>query len=117
MILLLKSIVMVLCSYNILPTNLCDYLINVYETNSSNHERVDDDSKPTFTQLNLNRYHSKVISNLCNYFSIALNNYKKDISSAKYLPEVKCLEEFRIKKYQVGGVDRFDEHVDVNDHN
>jgi len=107
---------MVPYSYNILPINLCDYLINVYETNSDNHERVDEESKPTFTQLNLNRYHPKVISNLCNYFSMALNNYKKDISSAKYLPEVKYLEEFRIKKYQVGGVDRFDEHVDVIDH-
>ena len=116
MILLLKSIVMVLCSYNILPTNLCDYLINVYETNSDNLERVDKESKPTFTQLNLNRYHPKVISNLCNYFSAALDNYKKDISSAKYLPKVKYIEEFRIKKYEVGGVDRFDEHVDVINH-
>ena len=102
MILLLKSIVMVLCSYNILPTNLCDYLINVYETNSDNLERVDKESKPTFTQLNLNRYHPKVISNLCNYFSTALDNYKKDISSAKYLPKIKYIEEFRIKKYEVG---------------
>ena len=78
MILLLKSIVMVLCKYSILPTNLCDYLINVYETNSDNLERVDNESKPTFTQLNLNRYHPKVISNLCNYFSAALDNYKKE---------------------------------------
>ena len=116
MILLLKSIVMVLCKYSILPTNLCDYLINVYETNSDNLERVDNESKPTFTQLNLNRYHPKVISNLCNYFSAALDNYKKDISSAKYLPKIKYIEEFRIKKYEVGGVDRFDEHVDVIDH-
>ena len=107
---------MVLCSYNILPTNLCDYLINVYETNSDNLERVDKESKPTFTQLNLNRYHPKVISNLCNYFSAALDNYKKDVSSAKYLPKIKYIEEFRIKKYEVGGVDRFDEHVDVIDH-
>lgn len=89
MILLLKSIVMVLCKYSILPKNLCDYLINVYETNSDNLERVDNESKPTFTQLNLNRYHPKVISNLCNYFSTALDNYKKDVLSAKYLPKIK----------------------------
>ena len=30
--------------------------------------------------------------------------------------KIKYIEEFRIKKYEVGGVDRFDEHVDVIDH-
>ena len=51
-----------------------------------------------------------------NYFSLALDSYKKDVPSSKYLPEIKYIEEFRIKKYEVGGVDRFDEHVDVIDH-
>ena len=32
-------------------------------------ERVDNESKPTFTQLNLNRYHRKIVSNLYNYFT------------------------------------------------
>ena len=104
---------MELYSYNVLPINLCDYLINVYETNVSNHERVDNQSKPTFTQLNLNKYHANVVSNLCNYFTIAIDFFKKDVPQAKYLPSVKYLEEFRIKKYEVGGEDRFDEHVDV----
>ena len=90
---------MELYSYNVLPTNLCDYLINVYETNVSNHERVHNQSKPTFTQLNLNKYHANVVSNLCNYFSVALDFYKKDVLQAKYLPQVKYLEEFRIKKW------------------
>ena len=103
-------------SYNILPTNLCDYLINVYESDKDNRERVDNESKPTFTQLNLNRYHRKIVSNLFNYFSLALDSYKKDVPSSKYLPEIKYIEEFRIKKYEVGGVDRFDEHVDVIDY-
>ena len=61
-------------SYNILPTNLCDYLINVYESDKDNRERVDNESKPTFTQLNLNRYHRKIVSNLFNYFSLALDS-------------------------------------------
>ena len=108
---------MVLYNYKVLPTNFCDYLINLYETNAGNHERVDIDSKPTFTQLNLNKYHANVVSNLCNYFSVALDFYKKDVPQAKYLPQVKYLEEFRIKKYAVGGQDRFDEHVDVVNHN
>ena len=44
---------------------------------------------------------------------VALDFYKKDVPQAKYLPQFKYLEEFRIKKYEVGGHDRFDEHVDV----
>ena len=111
-----NNLVMDLHSYNILPTNLCDYLINLYESDKDNRERVDNESKPTFTQLNLNRYHRKIVSNLYNYFSLALDSYKKDVPSSKYLPEIKYIEEFRIKKYEVGGVDRFDEHVDVIDH-
>jgi hypothetical protein len=111
-----NNLVMDLHSYNILPTNLCDYLINLYESDKDNRERVDNESKPTFTQLNLNRYHQKIVSNLFNYFSLALDSYKKDVSSSKYLPEIKYIEEFRIKKYEIGGVDRFDEHVDVIDH-
>jgi len=101
MILLLKSIVMVLCSYNILPTNLCDYLINVYETNSDNLERVDKESKPTFTQLNLNRYHQKIVSNLFNYFSLALDSYKKDTPSSKYLPKLNILKNLESKNMKL----------------
>ena len=104
---------MVLYNYKVLPTNFCDYLINLYETNAGNHEKVDNDSKPTFTQLNLNKYHTNVVSNLCNYFLVALDFYKKDVPQANYLPQFKYLEEFRIKKYEIGGYDRFDEHVDV----
>ena len=101
MILLLKSIVMVLCSYNILPTNLCDYLINVYETNSDNLERVDNESKPTFTQLNLNRYHSKVISNLCNYFSAALDLYKRIHHQQNTYPKLNILKNLESKNMKL----------------
>ena len=111
-----NNLVMDLHSYNILPTNLCDYLINLYESDKDNRERVDNESKPTFTQLNLYQYHRNIIPNLYNYFFLALDSYKKDVPSSKYLPEIKYIEEFRIKKYEVGGVDRFDEHVDVIDH-
>ena len=107
---------MELYSYNVLPANICDYLIKLYETDVENHERVNNQSKPNFTQLNLNKYHANMISNLCNYFTISLNRYKQDVLQAKYLPQVKYLEEFRIKKYETGGEDRFDEHVDVIDH-
>ena len=34
----------------------------------------------------------------------------------KYLPRLRSMEEFRVKRYRPGGEERFDEHVDVTDH-
>ena len=103
-------------SYHVLPDKACDFLIELYDSNPSQHERIEKDFKPTFTQLNLNRYHGKIVSELCSYFNKSLDLYKSRVKQAQYLPKVELLEEFRIKKYNVGGSDRFDEHVDVVDH-
>ena len=109
-------LVMAVHSYHILPDKACDFLIELFESNTSQHERIDNDFKPTFTQLNLNEYHGKIIPELCTYFEKSLDEYKSRVKHARYLPKVELLEEFRIKKYNVGGMDRFDEHVDVVDH-
>ena len=108
--------VMAVHSYHVLPDKACDFLIELYDSNPSQHERIEKDFKPTFTQLNLNRYHGKIVSELCSYFNKSLDIYKSRVKQAQYLPKVELLEEFRIKKYNVGGSDRFDEHVDVVDH-
>ena len=101
--------------YSVLPDKLCDLLIELFDNDVQNHERIDNKGLPNFTQLNLNQYHSKIIPSLCEYFTDALKLYAKDVPTAKFLPHAKCLEEFRIKKYEIGGKDRFDEHVDITD--
>ena len=101
--------------YHALPDDLCDALIKLFEHDVKNHERVENDSKPCFTQLNLNQHHGKIIPTLYQYFTEALDLYREEVSAAKYLPKVNFMEEFRIKRYEVGGVDRFDEHIDVSD--
>ena len=103
-------------NYHVLPDKACNFLIELYDSNPSQHERIEKNFKPTFTQLNLNRYHGKIVSELCSYFNKSLDIYKSRVKQAQYLPKVELLEEFRIKKYNVGGSDRFDEHVDVVDH-
>ncbi len=103
-------------SYDIVPSKTCDSLIELYENDSQHHERVENESRPTFTQLNLNKYHGNVIPSLFQLFSKTLDVYKEDVPPAEYLPELQFIEEFRIKKYEVGGIDRFDTHVDVGDH-
>ena len=41
--------------------------------------------------------------------------YQTDTKS-RFLPEIKALEELRIKRYLPNGEERFDEHVDITDH-
>ena len=103
-------------SYKVLPDSLCDSLVELFEQDVKHHERVDNQSKPTFTQLNLNQHHAKIIPTLSKYAVDVVNLYKEDVPAAKYLPPARYFEQFRIKKYATGGEDRFDEHVDVADH-
>ncbi len=104
---------MVIRSYRILPDSLCDSLVELFEQDSINHEPVDHYCKPSFTQLNLNEHHAKIVPTLSQYAIDAINLYKEDVPEAKYLPPSKYFEQFRIKRYNVGGHERFDEHVDV----
>ena len=100
-------------SYQILPDDLCDALVELFENDVQHHERVDNQAKPTFTQLNLNEHHAKIVPTLVQYAIDVLGLYKGDVPAAKYLPSAKYFEQFRIKRYNVGGHERFDEHVDV----
>ena len=99
-----------------LPDELCDALIKLFDEDVQHHERVDNEARPTFTQLNLNQHHAKIVPTLSEYALDVLKRYKQDIPATEYLPPARFFEEFRIKKYCVGGKDRFDEHVDVIDH-
>ena len=99
-----------------LPDELCDALIKLFDEDVQHHERVDNEARPTFTQLNLNQHHAKIVPTLSEYALDVLKRYKQDIPATEYLPPARFFEEFRIKKYNVGGKDRFDEHVDVSDY-
>ena len=108
---------MALRSYNgVLPDKLCDALIQLFDEDSKHHQRVENDARPNFTQLNLNEYHGKIVPTLLEYALDLIKLYKQDVPAAEYLPEPQFFEQFRIKKYNTGGKDRFDEHVDVTDY-
>ena len=100
-------------NYQILPDDLCDALVELFENDVQHHERVDNQAKPTFTQLNLNEHHAKIVPTLVQYAIDVLDLYKGDVPAAKFLPSAKYFEQFRIKRYETGGDDRFDEHVDI----
>ena len=106
---------------NALEPNICDLLISLFDQTSDKHERFDNEGKPNFTQFNLtenkeissevNQIHNHVIKNVFTY----RDRYYEFVDT-RVFPKDHAFEQFRIKKYNPGGEDRFDTHVDVLDY-
>ena len=106
---------------NALDSDTCDFLVRLFIQKKSKTERVECEGKPNFTQMNLtqnrdmspkiNEVHTNLIRNVFKYRDEYYRYTYKEI-----FPEQHAFEQFRIKGYQPGGVDRFDAHVDVKDY-
>ena len=106
---------------NALEPNICDFLISLFDQTSDRHERIENSGKPNFTQFNLtenkeissevNQIHNHVIKNVFTY----RDKYYEFVDT-RVFPKDHAFEQFRIKKYNPGGEDRFDTHVDVLDY-
>ena len=99
---------------NIIPGATCKKLLDLFEKNEDYQEYIDYDGCPCFTQINLNQLSPTIVRTLIPYLAQVYNQYKNDVQS-KYIPPLKELEEFRIKRYYNNGNEKFDEHVDVTD--
>ena len=100
---------------NIIPDDICQKLIGIFETNVHHQHFINHNNCPCFTQLNLNQVSSDTVRLLIPYLADVYKRYRKDTNNY-YSPPLKELEEFRIKKYNTSGDERFDEHVDVTDY-
>ena len=100
---------------NVLPDNVCQNLIDLFETNIQHQHFINDNNCPCFTQVNLNQVSSNTVRSLIPYIAEVYKRYRKDTKNF-YSPPLKELEEFRIKRYNTNGDERFDEHVDVTDY-
>lgn len=100
---------------NALDPKACDDIINMFNNNSQYHERYDNNKKPNFTQLNFTE-HSDINKNLHDYVTqsalIMLEKYKESVKDTFFWPDRYSYEQFRIKYYQKGTDDQFDDHVD-----
>jgi hypothetical protein len=106
---------------NVLDSQTCQVLIDFYESNENLQERIDNDGVPNFNQINLTEHHNQddSIKNVHNFLISKVFEYKKkyyDFIDSRCFPEQHAFEQFRIKKYNPGGEDRFDTHVDVKDY-
>ena len=116
MILQEKNIPMVKVYDNVIPDKACKSFIDLFENNENHQEYNNEDYCPCFTQLNLNQVSSDTVRLLIPFLAEVYKRYRKDTNNY-YSPPLKELEEFRIKKYNTSGDERFDEHVDVTDYN
>ena len=99
----------------IIPDKICEILISTFEKNKGNHEYINDNNCPCFTQVNLNMVSTDTVRSLIPYITEVYKRYRNDTNNY-YSPPLKELEEFRIKRYTTNGDERFDEHVDVTDY-
>ena len=108
---------MAVLNFHALPDTLCDSLVELFEIDVKHHQRIENQGKPNFTELNLNEHHDKIVPTLVDYVIDVVKKYKEEVPASNYFPGGKVfLEQFRVKRYNVGGTDRFDEHVDVVSH-
>jgi len=101
-----------------LDEETCDFLIGFFDDNSDKHERIDENSKPSFTQLNVTE-NSEEISHIHNLLIAKTFEYRNDyyeFVDKRVFPESHAFEQYRIKRYEPDGKDMFDTHVDVRDH-
>jgi len=106
---------------NALEPNICDFLISLFEQVSDKHERYDNEGKPNFIQFNLteNRELTSEVNQVHNHIIKKIFEYRDkyyEFIDDRVFPKEHAFEQFRIKKYNPGGEDRFDTHVDVVDH-
>jgi len=101
-----------------LSPQTCQDLIEIFEANEDKQEFVDREKKPCFTQFNLTEHsadykalHNQLIRNTQEY----RDGYFEFIDR-RVFPDTHAFEQFRIKRYNPGGDERFDTHVDVIDH-
>ncbi len=100
---------------NVIPIEVCEELITIFESSSDHHEYLNNDYKPCFTQLNINQYYPEFVKSLVLFTRKAYGSYCSDIKNP-YIPRLKHLEEFRIKRYLTNREERFDEHIDVTNY-
>lgn len=106
---------------NVVDPSVCQFLIDTFESFSEHHESVNENKKPNFTQFNLteNRDLNEQINNVHNLFiqqTIGYRDKYYEFIDKRVFPSQHAFEQYRIKRYNVGGDEMFDTHVDIMDY-
>ena len=108
---------------NVIDKSFADKVIETFDLDFENHEYIDREKRPSFTQLNITKqYNDKeskwrgIQEQIQQVFIDYVGLYMQSLDCAPDFPSKYCFEEYRIKKYNTA-VDEFKDHVDVQDYN
>ena len=106
---------------NALSPEMCNILIELYETNPTYHEKQEINGNPLFTQFNFTDAlnYSKDVEALHRHVMLEIHRYMYDYFQhvdRRCFPLRYGFEELRIKKYKNDGKEKFHTHVDVKDY-
>ena len=99
----------------VLSPEMCEILINLFNTNKQHHVRVNNDYKPHFTEFNLSEHYGEYHNIMTRYVLDVVERYSNDcVPYSQFWPnQPTILEGMRIKRYNEDTGERFDRHVDV----
>jgi len=108
------------CYDGIVPDKLCHQIINDFEL-ERRKVTIDKQLRPKWTEFNVSKHFSEptwqqIQTQVQRYFVDAVSLYIKDLDVGADFPASYCFEEYRIKKYERGSDDQFQDHVDVQDY-
>ena len=109
---------------NVIPEETCEQMIKLFSETTDGHEKFEYDGRPNFTQLNITDYADKHTESAWHSFHDLLVQashkmgvaYMTELGMGHFWPDQNALEQYRMKWYKNDGIDRFDTHVDVGNH-
>jgi len=109
---------------DLVPKGKCKEYVDFYEKFKMYHDKIENQGRPNFTQLNITVQSEKakefenVQKELVAFFNEGLRKYGADAPVTDFqFPPRYAYEHIRIKKYRNNDLDCFDLHTDVGDFN
>ena len=107
---------------DVLDPNVCRNAIKV--ATETEAERWDQDGRPSFNMINITleaekhkkQEWMKIHNELILAIKYASERYMLELDLRERFPPRNTIEQIRLKHYAANGIDRFDNHVDIGDH-
>jgi len=109
---------------DICDKEICNRIVNLFESQEEHHTHIDRLKRPTFTEMNISqRYQAKDVDwmiiqkQVQASFVESVSRYIDETDIGADFPAKYVFEEFRVKRYRENSSDEFADHVDVGDYN
>ena len=102
----------------------CQRAIDLFESDETIQEHIDQEQRPTFTEVNISQQYIKkntawfetnVVGQKA--YVDCVSEYMDEMDIGPDFPDRYAFEEFRLKRYVAGTNDEFKDHVDIGDYN